>query len=87
MKKFGVEESWTQFLKISYHNLKIDYHSKNELNILPLCLSEKNDTLVLKKKSQNEAILYNWRDNRAQWIDKPWRFIGLNYVESLVSYC
>ena len=26
MKEFGVDDSWTQFLKISYRNLQIDYN-------------------------------------------------------------
>ncbi|MCI01166.1 F-box protein, partial [Trifolium medium] len=39
MKNFGDEESWTQFLKISFHDLQLD---------------------------QEQAILYNWRDQRVE---------------------
>ncbi|PNX75445.1 F-box protein, partial [Trifolium pratense] len=45
MMEFGVEESWTQFLKISFQNLQLDYDFssdtlKFDLGLLPLFLSE-----------------------------------------------
>jgi len=88
MKEFRVEESWTQFLKISYHNLQID-HDFNYFNIYlsTICLSEKNDTLLLTTNCESSAILYNWRDNSAKRIDKSWWFNVHDYVESLVTYC
>jgi hypothetical protein len=86
MREFGVEDSWTQFLKISYHNLQINVYWY--LSLFPLCLSEKNDTLLLINNSESEAILYNWRENIARRIDKPLQFTyGKDYVESLVSHC
>jgi hypothetical protein len=86
MRKFGVEDSWTQFLKISYHNLQINVYWY--LSLFPLCLSEKNDTLLLINNSESEAILYNWRENRARRIDQPLQLkYGMDYVESLVSHC
>jgi hypothetical protein len=86
MREFGVEDSWTQFLKISYHNLQINVYWY--LSLFPLCLSEKNDTLLLINNSESEAILYNWRENRARRIDQPLQLkYGMDYVESLVSHC
>ncbi|GAU25971.1 hypothetical protein TSUD_166530 [Trifolium subterraneum] len=90
MKEFGVEESWTQFLKISYHNLRIDYRSndQSDFHLLPLCLLEKNHTLLLVNNDESLTILYNWIDNRAQKFNEPtWYDATLHYVESLVSYC
>ncbi|XP_058741972.1 F-box/kelch-repeat protein At3g23880-like [Vicia villosa] len=71
MKKFGVEDSWFQFLKISYQQLQIDHNfsvdwRKEYFELVPLLLSEDGDTLVLKSNEENQAILYNWRHNRVQ---------------------
>ncbi|XP_058739929.1 F-box/kelch-repeat protein At3g23880-like [Vicia villosa] len=65
MKKFGVQDSWTQFLKISYHNLHIRYHYSDEnFNIVPLFLSENGETLILNCNQEvSQDILYNWRNN------------------------
>jgi hypothetical protein len=89
MREFGVEDSWTQFLKISYLNLQIISPSyKLYSSLFPLCLSEKNDTLLLTNNYESKAILYNWRENIARRIDKPLQFTyGKDYVESLVSHC
>ena len=88
MKKFGAEESWTQFFKISYDNLQI-YDNFNDLKfpLLPLCLSEKSDTLVLTSNLESQVILYNWRYNKVQRINELGWFNDKSYVESLVSYC
>lgn len=70
--EFGVEESWTRFLKISYLNLQIDLDDSFEdmsLYRLPLCVSEKSGTLLLTNCHENRAILFNWRDNRVQRIN------------------
>ncbi|AES79109.2 putative F-box domain, galactose oxidase/kelch, beta-propeller, F-box associated interaction [Medicago truncatula] len=96
MKEFGVDKSWTQFLKISYLSLPIDYDENNgsslqypcPLSFFPLCLSENGDTLILAFDAANSAILYNLRDNRGEEIRirnlVRW-FCAKNYVESLVS--
>nr|ABN08680.1 F-box protein interaction domain [Medicago truncatula] len=86
MKEFRVEESWTQFLKISYHNLQID-NNFNYLNfyVSTIRLSEKNDTLLLKTSCESSAILYNWRDKSIKRIKKSWWFNVQDYVESLVT--
>jgi hypothetical protein len=81
MREFG----WTQFIKISYDNLSC--HPYSRLELVPLCLLEKNNTLLLSEMG-SRALLYNWRDTRAKFIDQP---SGLKngevYVESLFSYC
>ena len=71
MKKFGVEESWPPFLKISYQNLQIDYNvSDDEMKycfpLVPLLLSEDGDTVLLKSSQDYQAILYNLRDKRVE---------------------
>jgi hypothetical protein len=68
MKEFGIEESWTQFLKVSFFNLELDYEFREleigytpELIIHPLCLSENGDVVVFGMNIKDEAIVYNWR--------------------------
>ncbi|AES63639.1 F-box protein interaction domain protein [Medicago truncatula] len=51
MKIIGVEEPWTQLLKISYQNLQTRYHDFADLKnfqLLPLHLSDHSDTLNLQ---------------------------------------
>ncbi|XP_058779736.1 F-box/kelch-repeat protein At3g23880-like [Vicia villosa] len=71
MNKFGVQDSWTQFLKISYHNLQIDYDYSDEdmkynFELVPLFLSKDGDTLVLESSQEHPEILYNWRNGRVE---------------------
>ncbi|RHN78572.1 putative F-box domain-containing protein [Medicago truncatula] len=88
MKKFGAEESWTQFFKVNYYNLQIyDHFNDLKFVLMPLCLSEKSDTVVLISNLESKTILYNWRYNKVQRIDKLCWFNDKGYVESLVSYC
>ncbi|CAL5191986.1 unnamed protein product [Lathyrus oleraceus] len=86
MKECGVDDCWTQFLKISYHNLQLQLNyrfSVEDFRLLPLCLSEKNDTVLLTNVVTRRAILYNRRDKRVENFSIPWWCE--NYVESLVS--
>ena len=91
MKEFGVEESWTQFLKISYQNLGINYIVGHDgFLVLPVCLFENVATLILAIKKGNQAVLYNLRDNKVKKIEKTnriWWCVARDYVESLVSTC
>ncbi|GAU13868.1 hypothetical protein TSUD_261950 [Trifolium subterraneum] len=71
MKTFGDEESWTLFLKISFHDLLLNFDFSDEmlkyhLYIMPLFLSKDGDTLVLHSIGERQAILYNWRDRRVK---------------------
>ncbi|XP_058732562.1 F-box/kelch-repeat protein At3g23880-like [Vicia villosa] len=97
MKKFGVEESWIQFLKINYHILGLDY----DISFLPLFLSKDGDTLGLCSSQNEVAILYNLRDNSMRRIEVKvhktiidskthnslYLSLAQGYVESLISVC
>jgi len=101
MMEFGVQESWTQFLKISFQDLQIDYgisdslEYRSQLFLFPMYLSESNETLIMASNQQgygddeNHAILYNWRDKRVEQIssldNKILWFQIKDYVESVVS--
>ncbi|CAI8614943.1 unnamed protein product [Vicia faba] len=91
MMEFGVEESWTQILKISYESLNIQsYFMDRRFYLMPLYLSENSETLVLAHNLEDQAIIYNIRDNTAQRTritNKISWFSIKNYVESLVSIC
>jgi len=89
MMEFGVEQSWTQFLRISFQNLHVDARYSDWSNyqfMFPLCLSKNGDTLILAGSPRiDRAILYNLRDNRAERASKSvWCFCE-DYAESLVS--
>ncbi|RHN45824.1 hypothetical protein MtrunA17_Chr7g0235661 [Medicago truncatula] len=88
MKEFEVEESWTQFLKISYESLPIDYDAVRGFVLFPLCLSEDGDALILVWDEAEQAIFYNLRANIGEKAKttKEIQWFGANeYVESLVS--
>jgi F-box interacting protein len=83
MMEFGVQESWTQFLKISFQNLHIDHGISDslaygsQLFLLPLCVSESTNTLIMASNQEGyidywghsqHAILYNWRENKVEQI-------------------
>ncbi|XP_058739789.1 F-box/kelch-repeat protein At3g23880-like [Vicia villosa] len=86
MKKFGVEESWTQFIKVSYQSFSYDFP---KLILFPLCLSPNDETLILGwNGGDKHAILLNLRDDRAEKTtitNKVEWFRSKVYVESLVS--
>ncbi|XP_058761559.1 F-box/kelch-repeat protein At3g23880-like [Vicia villosa] len=84
MKEFEVEDSWIQFLKISYRNLRIPPNGLYHL--LPVCVAEKNGTLLLTSRTNGKAILYNLRDDRVEKLISLWWWRSATYVESLVSY-
>ncbi|CAJ2670124.1 unnamed protein product [Trifolium pratense] len=88
MKKFGVQESWTQFVKINYqnlHNLVPHYH---RFQLFPVCLCENGNTLMLAWDENEKAILYNWRDITVKESritrEVDWS-LAKDYLESLVS--
>ncbi|XP_058741486.1 F-box/kelch-repeat protein At3g06240-like [Vicia villosa] len=87
MKEFGIDKSWTQFLKISYEDL--DIHNKYGCSLAPLCLYENCSIALVQGETDGrlQVIVYNWFENR---IEKTrmvgrmnWMF-NQNYVESLV---
>ncbi|XP_058741893.1 F-box/kelch-repeat protein At3g23880-like [Vicia villosa] len=89
MKEFGIEDSWTQFLKLNNLNLRIDYNYIDRLPWVPLLLSD--DTLILTSHNESQAIIYNWRNNRvirtniiaSRSSSLDWKDAKV-YVESLV---
>ncbi|XP_045797824.1 F-box protein CPR1-like [Trifolium pratense] len=94
MTEFGVEQSWTQFLKISYQNLQVDirfgqYGELRFYQLIPLCLSENGHTLIFENSVSSQLILYDLRDNRAEVTcdNKINWFLAKNYVESVASIC
>ncbi|RHN56341.1 putative F-box domain-containing protein [Medicago truncatula] len=95
MTQFGVEKSWSRFLKISYQDLQIDIRFNEKmiyhpLLLSPLCLSENGDKLILANNHEDQAIIYNIRDNRVELtriINSIQWFLSKNYVESLVPIC
>jgi F-box interacting protein len=89
MEEFGVEESWCQFLKISYENLQINYNIQ-QFYLAPLHLSEDGDTFILASSLEDQAILYNKRNNsveRTIITNSICWFSCKDYVESLASTC
>jgi len=88
MTEFGVEQSWTQFVKISFQNIQVEdkfrdgrYHP---FFMFPSCLSENGDTLMLVSYCGDKEILYYLRDNRAEQASGNkiiWSF-SKDYVES-----
>ncbi|XP_004492102.2 F-box/kelch-repeat protein At3g23880-like [Cicer arietinum] len=77
MQIFGVDESWVQFLKISYQTQHPDFH------VVPLFLFE--DTLILTSHKR-QSIFYNWRNNTVEKINVTiTNYTTTDYVESLVS--
>jgi len=91
MTEFGVEQSWTQFLKISFQNLLGDEHSwiYHQYFMFPLWLSKNGDTLLLANTKKDQAILYNLRDNREERTSvdgTAWKK-AICYVQSKASIC
>ena len=94
MMTFGVEDSWTQFLKLSYQDLLIDstFSDYETLQLVPLLLYEDGDTLILKSNDETEAIICNWRDGKVGRIEITTKskdnttcwYSTMDYVESLV---
>ncbi|AES75965.1 F-box protein interaction domain protein [Medicago truncatula] len=92
MSEFGVEQSWTQFIKISFENVQVDDRfsdwNRYQSFMFPLCLSENGDILILISQ-YHKAILYHLKDNRVEQAsgnEIPWKFFK-DYVESLASIC
>jgi len=101
MMEFGVQESWSQFLKINLEDLQIDLGISDSLEyglqlfLFPFYLSESDNTLIMAINQQGyhdhdtHAIIYNWRDKRVEKIasldNEILWFHTKDYVESLIS--
>ncbi|XP_057444573.1 F-box/kelch-repeat protein At3g23880-like [Lotus japonicus] len=87
MKEFGVENSWTQLLKISYQDLQIQLSGDIHYQLFPLFLYN-GHTLILVDSHDYQAILFNMRDNRAEKTritNKICWSSTVNYIETLAS--
>ncbi|KAF1890905.1 hypothetical protein Lal_00037476 [Lupinus albus] len=88
MKEFGVENSWTQLINISYQHLRIFNYEYRIL--IPLWTSENGDTVVLANNADFEAIIYYWKDKRVERIEIPnlqlW-IDAMEYIPSMVLPC
>jgi len=90
MTEYGVEESWTQLLKINLqiidHKFEKDFHSW----WVPLHVSKNCDTMILANYFEDILVVYNLRDDsveRARITNSKYRLQGhhiKNYAESLV---
>jgi hypothetical protein len=90
MTEYGVEESWTQLLKI---NLQIiDHKLEKKFNSwwVPLHVSKNCDTMILVNCFEDQLVVYNLRDDsveRARITNGKYRLQGYHiksYAESLV---
>ncbi|KAH1054573.1 hypothetical protein AAZX31_08G340300 [Glycine max] len=86
MKEFGVEKSWTLLMKVTYNHLQIPYPPDRPL--LPFCISENGEVLMLVNNDVLNMTFYNRRNNRVEVIPIPnnnawWQ--ATNYIPSLVS--
>ncbi|XP_058739569.1 F-box/kelch-repeat protein At3g23880-like [Vicia villosa] len=103
MMEFGVRESWTLFLRISFQSLRI-YHGiddwlayGSQLFLFPLYFCDSSDTLIIASNQGGDgfynqhAIVYNWRNNIVEEITSNHNdilwFYTKGYIESLVSTC
>ncbi|XP_057429729.1 F-box/kelch-repeat protein At3g23880-like [Lotus japonicus] len=86
MREYGVRESWTRLVSVSYEHLQCDGYMSYPRPLM--CLSEDGDILMLFENQNRNVILYNLRDNSVKHIQLPdnkrW-LNGYSYVQSLVS--
>ncbi|XP_057432863.1 F-box protein CPR1-like [Lotus japonicus] len=86
MREYGVRESWTRVMSVSYEHL----HADDMLHHLwPLIfLGEDGDILLLFRKKNWDVTMYNLRDNSVKYVQLPdnkhW-LCAHGYVQSLVS--
>ncbi|XP_058739764.1 F-box/kelch-repeat protein At3g23880-like [Vicia villosa] len=67
MREFGVQESWTRLVNLSYVHLEWDFVP--DIPLFPVCLSENGDVLILAcSESCGEVIMYNQRDDKVEHI-------------------
>jgi F-box interacting protein len=88
MKEYGVQESWTQLFKISYHNLQENY-SNSVCGMA--CLYKNGDMVILVNAfgHHRNAMIYNLRNGEIDRIRVNDSLFSLAnvYVESLVAVC
>jgi len=88
MKEYGVQESWSQLFKISYHNLQ-DCCVKDYDQMV--CLYKNGDIVIFAKPHKpDQAVIYNLRNKKVARIRVQdcidWSFHASVYIESLVEF-
>jgi len=83
MKEFGVQESWTQLVNVSYVHLQFG-EFLNWL-LLPVCLSENGDVVMLVCEEEYDAIMYNQKDGIVELSNNQIRYA--EHMQSLVLPC
>ncbi|XP_057746890.1 F-box/kelch-repeat protein At3g23880-like [Arachis stenosperma] len=81
MKEFGDENSWTQFLKISFQHLGVE-------RLLSVFIFENGNIFMLRGRHHFEEVFYDRRDNSVKRINilaNNCYLDALEYVESLVQ--
>ncbi|RHN75146.1 hypothetical protein MtrunA17_Chr2g0317981 [Medicago truncatula] len=70
MREFGVQESWTRLVNVSYVQLGICVNLNLVDWLFPVCLSENGNVMLLASKGAFDDIsMYNRRDDRAEHIE------------------
>ncbi|XP_058761572.1 uncharacterized protein LOC131634963 [Vicia villosa] len=93
MMEFGVQQSWTQFLNISCVDLQNHHEYQRfgyEYLLHPLWLSKNDGTIILASSHEEQAFLYNWRDNsviKTRITNHVLWMFSHNYIETLVPTC
>jgi len=83
MKEFGVHESWTLLMNISYDYFEFPRY----LIPRPLCLSEDGNILILVCHAEYQLVRCNRRALQIEHFEIPHKWVSLkstDYVESLV---
>jgi hypothetical protein len=69
MREFGVQESWIRLVNVSYIHLEFNNFVPDVL--LPVCLAENGDLLLMANKERVDIIKYNSKDVRVEYIQLP----------------
>ncbi|PNY02024.1 hypothetical protein L195_g025328 [Trifolium pratense] len=70
MREFGVQDSWTRLVNVSYAHLQFD-NIQNDWLLVPVCLSENDVLLLVSKEVPDDGIMYNLRDDRVEHTELP----------------
>ncbi|XP_050384656.1 F-box/kelch-repeat protein At3g23880-like [Argentina anserina] len=86
MKEYGVEESWTQVLYLTFHEVPEIYD--DICTVKPLWILENGDVLAFTVQQGGYLSVYNAKDKAFRNVIRPersYRFEEVIYRESLVS--
>jgi hypothetical protein len=73
MREFGVQESWTQLVNISYFQFlrgftDLNYFHHHFNMLFPVCLFENRDVVLLVSRAVYPNIMYSRRDDRVDHV-------------------